>query len=152
MNDSKKFSNYFSILGDIKKKGMPDPYAYIPLTRNTLNRRWIFHNSCIDCHYFLIVNLILPLKHFRKKKKSAGQFKSIVRSAKKGAATGNKNFKSKNRSKKWWANKWIKLIFHLLNIRCFCFKVNFIYFLLIFLFHTIVKGFYLLEENWIKII
>ncbi|XP_065225448.1 RRP12-like protein [Planococcus citri] len=60
--------------GDVKKKGMPDPFAYIPLSRNSLNRR--------------------------KKKKSAGQFKSLVRSAKKGAAAGNKNFKSKNRNKK----------------------------------------------------
>lgn len=26
--------------GDIKKKGKPDPYAYVPLTRAALNRRY----------------------------------------------------------------------------------------------------------------
>lgn len=28
--------------GDMKKKGKLDPYAYIPLSRNTLNKRWVF--------------------------------------------------------------------------------------------------------------
>lgn len=25
--------------GDVKRKGLPDPYAYLPLTRNVLNKR-----------------------------------------------------------------------------------------------------------------
>ncbi|XP_029179046.1 RRP12-like protein [Nylanderia fulva] len=51
--------------GDIKKKGKPDPYAYLPLTRSALNKR--------------------------KKKKNAGKFQSIVSGAKKGARKGMKN-------------------------------------------------------------
>lgn len=51
--------------GDMKKKGKMDPYAYIPLTRNVLNKR--------------------------KKAKSTGQFKGIVAGARKGAAAGSKN-------------------------------------------------------------
>lgn len=27
--------------GDMKRKGKPDPYAYIPLSRNALNRRFV---------------------------------------------------------------------------------------------------------------
>lgn len=50
--------------GDIKKKGGLDPYAYIPLSRNTLNKR--------------------------KRAKNSGQFKSIVQAARKGAAAGSK--------------------------------------------------------------
>ena len=50
--------------GDMKKKGMMDPYAYIPLDRQTLNKR--------------------------KKAKFKGQFKNIVKSAKKGASQGRK--------------------------------------------------------------
>lgn len=54
--------------GDIKKKGTAlDPYAYIPLSRNSLNKR--------------------------KRAKSAGQFKSIVNGARKGAAAGSKRRK-----------------------------------------------------------
>ncbi|CAH1783394.1 unnamed protein product, partial [Owenia fusiformis] len=51
--------------GDIKKKGKPDPFAYVPLEFTNLNRR--------------------------KRAKSAGQFKSFVRGAKKGAAKGQKS-------------------------------------------------------------
>ncbi|XP_046383339.1 RRP12-like protein [Ischnura elegans] len=50
--------------GDVKKKGKPDPYAYIPLSRKTLNKR--------------------------KKAKSTGQFKNIIQAAKKGAIRGMK--------------------------------------------------------------
>lgn len=54
--------------GDIKRKGSAyDPYAYIPLSRNSLNKR--------------------------KRAKSAGQFKSIVSGARKGAAAGSKRRK-----------------------------------------------------------
>lgn len=56
--------------GDVKRKGMPDPYAYLPLTRNVLNKR--------------------------KRMKYAGHFKNIVRSAKKGVKIGTK-MKSKNK-------------------------------------------------------
>lgn len=50
--------------GDIKKKNTVDPYAYIPLSRTSLNKR--------------------------KVAKSSGQFKSIVSGARKGAAAGSK--------------------------------------------------------------
>uniref|UniRef100_A0A0K8U887 RRP12-like protein n=2 Tax=Bactrocera latifrons TaxID=174628 RepID=A0A0K8U887_BACLA len=50
--------------GDMKKKGKLDPFAYIPLTRNTLNKR--------------------------KRAKHAGTFKNIVNGARKGALKGVK--------------------------------------------------------------
>lgn len=50
--------------GDMKKKGSLDPYAYIPLSRNTLNKR--------------------------KRAKNSGQFKNIVQVARKGASAGSK--------------------------------------------------------------
>ncbi|XP_035894909.1 RRP12-like protein [Anopheles stephensi] len=50
--------------GDMLKKGKHEPYAYVPLSRNSLNRR--------------------------KRAKNAGQFKSIVNGARKGAAAGSK--------------------------------------------------------------
>lgn len=53
--------------GDMKKKGSFDPYAYIPLSRNTLNKR--------------------------KRAKNSGQFKNIVQAARKGAAAGSKRRK-----------------------------------------------------------
>ncbi|GFW67201.1 RRP12-like protein [Trichonephila clavipes] len=60
--------------GDIKK-GKYDPYAYIPFNKELLNRR--------------------------KQIKVKGQFKSIVRGAKKGAAAG---MKRKSREAKRWKN------------------------------------------------
>lgn len=56
--------------GDIKKKGKPDPYAYLPLTRAVLNRR--------------------------KKKKMATKLKGIIAGSKKGAKVG---MKSKRKTK-----------------------------------------------------
>ncbi|XP_012287618.1 RRP12-like protein isoform X2 [Orussus abietinus] len=58
--------------GDIKKKGKPDPYAYLPLTRSVLNRR--------------------------KKMKNAGRFKNIISKAKSGVRIAMKN-KGKRRQK-----------------------------------------------------
>lgn len=55
--------------GDMKRKGLPDPYAYVPLTRKLLNKR--------------------------KKNKATGQFKNIIKGAKKGAKVGT-SMKSKN--------------------------------------------------------
>jgi len=46
--------------GDVKKKGKPDPFAYVPLQLNMLNKR--------------------------KQRKMAGQFKGLVRATKRGAA------------------------------------------------------------------
>ncbi|XP_076301341.1 RRP12-like protein isoform X1 [Lasioglossum baleicum] len=57
-------------VGDIKKKGKPEPYAYIPLSRSALNKR--------------------------KKKKNASKFQGIIKSAKKGAQIGTKNKKKTN--------------------------------------------------------
>lgn len=50
--------------GDVKRKGQPDPFAYVPLSRSVLNKR--------------------------KKAKMSGQFKGLVRAARKGASTGSK--------------------------------------------------------------
>ena len=51
--------------GDVKRKGKPDPYAYIPMQKSSLNKR--------------------------KRQKFEGQFKNVVKSAKAGAARGTKN-------------------------------------------------------------
>nr|CAG4643695.1 EOG090X00E0 [Lepidurus arcticus] len=58
--------------GDVKRKGKPDPFAYVPLQRQSMNKR--------------------------KKAKFAGQFKGLVKAAKKGATTGKK-MKAKANSK-----------------------------------------------------
>nr|SVE74944.1 EOG090X00E0 [Daphnia dolichocephala] len=50
--------------GDVKRKNQPDPFAYVPLSRNALNKR--------------------------KKAKMTGQFKGLVHAARKGASTGTK--------------------------------------------------------------
>ena len=50
--------------GDVKRKGLPDPYAFIPLSKSVLNKR--------------------------KKAKAVGQFKGLMSSARRGAATGTK--------------------------------------------------------------
>uniref|UniRef100_A0A2K6UCI0 Ribosomal RNA processing 12 homolog n=1 Tax=Saimiri boliviensis boliviensis TaxID=39432 RepID=A0A2K6UCI0_SAIBB len=51
--------------GDVKRKGRPDPYAYIPLNRTKLNHR--------------------------KKMKLQGQFKGLVKAAQRGSHVGHKN-------------------------------------------------------------
>ncbi|XP_037585259.1 RRP12-like protein [Cebus imitator] len=51
--------------GDVKRKGRPDPYAYIPLNRTKLNHR--------------------------KKTKLQGQFKGLVKAARRGSQVGHKN-------------------------------------------------------------
>lgn len=50
--------------GDVKRKDQPDPFAYVPLSRNVLNKR--------------------------KKAKMSGQFKGLVKAARRGASTGSK--------------------------------------------------------------
>ena len=50
--------------GDMKVKGKPDPFAYVPLDKGSLNRR--------------------------KKAKFEGQFKGLVNAANKGAIKGKK--------------------------------------------------------------
>nr|CAG4640604.1 EOG090X00E0 [Eulimnadia texana] len=57
--------------GDVKRKDKPDPFAYVPLTRQVLNKR--------------------------KKAKMEGQFKGLVKAARKGASAGTK-IRSKNKS------------------------------------------------------
>uniref|UniRef100_A0A3Q3GXS2 Ribosomal RNA processing 12 homolog n=1 Tax=Kryptolebias marmoratus TaxID=37003 RepID=A0A3Q3GXS2_KRYMA len=58
--------------GDVKKKGKVDPYAYIPLKKDQLNRR--------------------------KRAKLQGQFKGMVRGAQKGALSGKKMQKKKRKA------------------------------------------------------
>ncbi|OWA52836.1 RRP12-like protein [Hypsibius exemplaris] len=58
--------------GDVKLKGRPDPYAYIPLDLKSSNKR--------------------------KKAKLVGQFKGFVKGAKKGAMKGSKDSKSRKRN------------------------------------------------------
>jgi len=50
--------------GDVKRKGKPDPYAYVPLQKGALNRR--------------------------KRAKFEGQFKGLVKAAEKGSTKGSK--------------------------------------------------------------
>ena len=50
--------------GDVKRKGKPDPYAYVPLQKSSLNRR--------------------------KKAKFEGQFKGLVKATQKGSKAGKK--------------------------------------------------------------
>ena len=50
--------------GDVKRKGKPDPYAYVPLEKSSLNRR--------------------------KKAKFEGQFKGLVKATQKGMKAGKK--------------------------------------------------------------
>merc|ERR1719266_2822723 len=50
--------------GDVKRKGKPDPYAYVPLQKSALNRR--------------------------KKAKFEGQFKALVHAANTGSVKGRK--------------------------------------------------------------
>lgn len=50
--------------GDVKRKGKPDPYAYVPLEKSSLNRR--------------------------KKAKFEGQFKGLVKATQKGSKVGKK--------------------------------------------------------------
>uniref|UniRef100_A0A1A8PT41 Ribosomal RNA processing 12 homolog n=2 Tax=Nothobranchius TaxID=28779 RepID=A0A1A8PT41_9TELE len=58
--------------GDVKKKGKCDPYAYIPLKKDQLNRR--------------------------KRARLHGQFKGMVRGAQKGALSGRKMQKKKRKT------------------------------------------------------
>ena len=53
--------------GDVKRKNKPDPYAYVPLKKESLNKR--------------------------KKAKFEGQFKGLVSAAQKGSASGKKSGK-----------------------------------------------------------
>ena len=50
--------------GDVKRPGKPDPFAYVPLVRQKLNRR--------------------------KRAKLSGQFKGLIGKAKKGSTLGTK--------------------------------------------------------------
>ena len=50
--------------GDVKLRGKPDPYVYVPLLGQKLNRR--------------------------KRAKLAGQFRGVLRKAKSGSASGTK--------------------------------------------------------------
>ena len=50
--------------GDVKRSGKPDPFAYVPLVRQKLNRR--------------------------KRAKLSGQFKGLIGKAKKGSTLGTK--------------------------------------------------------------
>lgn len=50
--------------GDVKRKGKPDPFAYVPLQKSSLNRR--------------------------KKAKFEGQFQGLVKATQKGSRIGKK--------------------------------------------------------------
>lgn len=42
--------------GDMKKKGKPDPYAYVPLARSTLNKRYF--SRCVFSSKIFLSNMI----------------------------------------------------------------------------------------------
>merc|ERR1719361_3257043 len=79
LNNSSKNTEYGSeyratkAKGDMKRKGKPDPYAYVPLQKSALNRR--------------------------KKAKFEGQFRGLVKAAEKGSSKGKKS-KAKSLSNK----------------------------------------------------
>ncbi len=58
--------------GDVKRKGRPDPFAYVPLQRSALNKR--------------------------KRKKTETQFKTLVSAAKTGAISGDKKQRKAKRT------------------------------------------------------
>lgn len=81
--------------GDVKKKGKPDPYAYLPLTRAALNKRYVVvlkKKNCQLIKQYLVVRTNISI--FRKKKKMATKLRGIVAGAKKGAQIGMKNKRS----------------------------------------------------------
>jgi len=59
--DSEPGSEYRAIKarGDIKKKGKPDPYAYVPLTRSILNKRSIINILIHLLYIFYIFHLLI---------------------------------------------------------------------------------------------
>ena len=59
--------------GDVKRKNKPDPYVYVPLQKQGLNKR--------------------------KKAKFEGQFKGLVKAAQKGSAIGRKSGKISKKMK-----------------------------------------------------
>jgi len=45
--------------GDIKKKGKPDPYAYVPLSRSILNKRLIIDIFNLLVYLYIIFDLLI---------------------------------------------------------------------------------------------
>lgn len=92
--------------GDVKKKGKLDPYAYIPLKKAQLNRRYEQRLSLWDSVNYSDNELIsvsqtltcLILYVNRKRAKLQGQFKGMVKGAQKGALSGKKLQKKKRKA------------------------------------------------------
>lgn len=84
--------------GDVKKKGKVDPYAYVPLEKAQLNRR--YEMMSVFMHLFFKYLFFYHNLNFihRKKAKLQGQFKGMVRGAKKGALSGKRTLQKKKKA------------------------------------------------------
>lgn len=86
--------------GDVKKKGKLDPYAYIPLKKAQLNRRYHEHfqfDQELDSHNKVRLRHVYYL-FIRKRAKLQGHFKGMVKGAQKGALSGKKMQKRKRKA------------------------------------------------------
>lgn len=82
--------------GDVKQKGKLDPYAYVPLRKAQLNRRYEQAAAGTDGEETRC--LIVCVSLGRKRAKLQGQFKGMVRGAQKGALSGKKMQKKMRKS------------------------------------------------------
>lgn len=76
--------------GDVKLKGKPDPYAYVPLDFRKLNKRYTSRNTIVCSTYcdFLFVCS-------RKSAKLKGQFHGLMSAASKGVQRANRLSRTK---------------------------------------------------------
>lgn len=99
--------------GDVKKQGKLDPYAYIPLKKSQLNRRYCQHfhfNEELASRESLWAQTFSFL-FIRKRAKLQGHFKGMVKGAQKGALSGKKMQKRKRKA-------WKTCSFHCLDWKC----------------------------------
>ena len=76
--------------GDVKQRGKPDPYAYIQLNRQKLNKRLAKQLKVVFSDEDTSTSL-------RKQTKLSGQFNSFLKKGKRGSSTGTKLLNKKRR-------------------------------------------------------
>ena len=76
--------------GDVKQQGKPDPYAYIQLNRQKLNKRLAKQFKVVFSDEDTSTSL-------RKQTKLSGQFNSFLKKGKRGSSTGTKLLNKKRR-------------------------------------------------------
>lgn len=106
--------------GDVKRRGKLDPYAYIPLKKDQLNRRYGGKKS-LGWNTYCLQNITFKHLFFicRKRAKLKGQFKGMVRGAQKGALSGRKMQKKK---KAWKENSVDFVCVMMVMMMCVCVK------------------------------